>query len=225
MFLPFLLWCNMTFIDTANTCPGCQARDEYIQNLVAENERLDAHAKQWGIKAQQAESESRALKNWMQQQQCFVNGVQVDYWWRYEEDAKSTINLTLQEALDWQKTQNQRIAELEAQTKAEYEERGRMQSAINLLEEEKSELKDKNRNLEAEVERLKSHLEDIRADAESDYHKDGKRIAELEEALDRQDLVAADAWNENEKLEAENKRLQDNLYTVQKALALTRLYR
>jgi len=75
----------MTFIDTANTCSGCQARDEYIQALEAENQRLDEHSKQWGIKAQQAEADA--------------------------------TNLTLQEALDWQKTQNQRIAELEEEVK------------------------------------------------------------------------------------------------------------
>jgi regulator of replication initiation timing len=42
------------------------------------------------------------------------------------------------------------------------------------------------------------------------------RVTELEEALDRQDLVAADAWSENEKLEAENARLRKELASYRK---------
>ena len=33
-----------------------------VERLEAENERLDAHAKKWGIKAQQAEAENERLR-------------------------------------------------------------------------------------------------------------------------------------------------------------------
>jgi len=33
-----------------------------VERLEAENERLDAHAKEWGIKAQQAEAENERLR-------------------------------------------------------------------------------------------------------------------------------------------------------------------
>ena len=104
----------MTFIDTANTCSGCQARDEYIQTLEAENQRLDEHSKQWGIKAQQAEADAKRLEWAKNNPRQFYEICQQTLMSRVDEDVAidNAANLTLQEALDWQKTQNQRIVEL-----------------------------------------------------------------------------------------------------------------
>ena len=70
-----------------------------------------------------------------------------------------------------------------------------MKDAVDVLNERIAELMRNElfiADLKAEIERLKSHLEDIRAEAESDYHKDGKRIAELEaQRKEDADLIEA----------------------------------
>ena len=75
---------------------------------------------------------------------------------------------------------------------------------------------------QAEIERLISHLEDIRADAESDYRKDGNRIAELEEALEKSLTDCQDCMAEQDQqiaeLEAEIERLRDDIKTQNKML-------
>jgi predicted RNase H-like nuclease (RuvC/YqgF family) len=71
----------------------------------------------------------------------------------------------------WLADANQRIKQLQAENK--------------LLDAHAKEWGIKAQQAEAENERLKSHLEDIRAEAESDYHKDGKRIAELRAEIER----------------------------------------
>lgn len=72
------------------------------------------------------------------------------------------------------------IERLKEQIKAEYVERCRMQSVINLLEEEKSELKDKDRNLEAEIKQLKEAVDILRKNTFIAWAKQQRANKDLE---------------------------------------------